>query len=63
MITGGYDWGADPVGLIPTGRVLKYNINGEVKLLPKLKKPRSNHACGHYVHNDKMVKLFSNVDL
>ena len=45
IITGGFDY---------PSRVQEYNLHGSVARLPWIM-PRYAHACGHYVHNGKIV--------
>ena len=51
VLTGGGGW------IIGGGRstVQVYNVLGPVEQLPDLNTPRNDHACGHYIKNDKIV--------
>ena len=48
VMTGGRSNGAQ-------GLVQVYNVLGLVEQLPDLRTPRNDHACGHYIKNDKIV--------
>ena len=47
VVTGG-DWPSVPI-------VQVYNINGHQEQLPNMTRPRSFHACGHYVDSNNKV--------
>ena len=60
VVTGGSEWNAtawvDPDGLwIPTSRVQVYSTAGAGERLPDINTARMNHACGHYIKDDKVV--------
>ena len=50
IITGGKDSNWDGLK-----RVQQYNLAGSMGRLPDMKTARSGHACGHYLHNGKVV--------
>ena len=50
IITGGFNISSEPLK-----RVQQYNLAGSMGRLPDMKTARSGHACGHYLHNGKVV--------
>ena len=57
-MTGGYDvW--DTIHLLAEARseVQVYNTSGEGEMLPVLNTARMDHACGHYIRDDKVVTI------
>ena len=48
-------------GGLSRSRVQEYNLQGSVARLPDLNIGRQSHACGHYVHQGKMVSRVNNL--
>ena len=53
VVTGGLQLNA-----VPGSRVQVYNTSGEAEQLPDINTPRHDHACGHYIRDDKMVSMY-----
>ena len=63
VVTGGHVWidAGHYVGWQSTGHVELYNTDGDSEELP-LMSHRYDHACGHYIQDDKVVILLDNIN-
>ena len=55
VVTGGWVWSGTE--WVHGSRVQEYNVDGEGDQLPDINTGRDNHACGHYIKDDKVVIL------
>ena len=55
MVTGGVVWNGTL--WVPVSRVQVYTTAGEGERLPDINTPRMQHACGHYIRDDKVVTI------
>ena len=56
MVTGG-----EATGRVAVSRVQVYTTAGEGERLPDLNSARMQHACGHYIRDDKVVTILRNL--
>ena len=54
VVTGGQEAGG-----VPGSRVQEYDTAGARDQLPDLNTARYDHACGHYIKDDKVVNLIT----
>ena len=56
VVTGGYnEW--NDTHWEARSRVQVYSMAGAGERLPDINTPRMNHACGHYIRDDKVVTI------